>query len=248
MIKAILFDLGQTLLHFGSLRSGAIFSQAAANAYSYLMEQGQPVPNFFRYRLVHIMGLRWHLLVSALTGNDFDSMRLLKHYGQKHGFNLTESQWQDLNWRWYQPLVKLAALEPGLTETLRALKAMNLKLGIVSNTFVNASSLDRHLEQLGLLEFFPVRLYSCHLPWRKPDVRIFALAARQIGVEPDRILFVGDKPGTDIRGALRAGMQPVLIKNSAGGKHPRNIPVIDTIAQLAALVERLNSSLHGQSQ
>ncbi len=240
-IQAVLFDLGQTLLCFGGLVSGRLFSQAVRRTYTYLKEMSQPLPSFFRYRLTHLLGLRWHLLVSSMTGNDFDSLRLLKKYGRRHGFNLTETQWRELNWRWYEPMVELTYIEPGLSETLRKLAAMGLKLGIVSNTFVNGSTLDRHLKQLGLLDFFPVRLYSCHFPWRKPDVRIFARAAQQLGVKPANILFVGDRMDTDIRGAIKAGMRPVLKQNSSGTKPPRNISVVGSIAELAELVEKINS-------
>ena len=36
-----------------------------------------------------------------------------------------------------------------------------LRLGIVSNTFSPQGALDQHLDAEGILEFFPVRVYSC---------------------------------------------------------------------------------------
>ena len=147
---------------------------------------------------------------------------------------------QELNWRWYQPLAEQARIEADLVETLRTLKAMDLKLGIVSNTFINGSSLDRHLEQVGLLEFFEMRLYSYELPCRKPDRRIFDEAVRRIGVEAGRILFVGDRIDKDVIGSRQAGMIPVLKRayTNNGKAVPAGTAVIERLAELPELVCR----------
>ena len=87
---------------------------------------------------------------------------------------------------------------------------MGLKLGLLSNTFVPASCLDRHLAQLGLLEFLPIRLYSYQYPFRKPDPRIFRLAAERLGERAEQILYVGDRIDWDILPALKAGMHVAL--------------------------------------
>ncbi|GAI71517.1 unnamed protein product, partial [marine sediment metagenome] len=84
----------------------------------------------------------------------------------------------------------VSKVEPETADTLAALKNLGLKLGIVSNTFVNGSSLEKHLEQLGILDFFSVRIYSYEFDFRKPDARIFKAAAERIGEMLENILFV----------------------------------------------------------
>jgi putative hydrolase of the HAD superfamily len=118
---------------------------------------------------------------------------------------------------------------------------MGLKLGIVSNTFVHRDTLRQHLRQVGLDEFFPVQLYSYEYPWRKPDARLFQEASRQIGVAPDKTLFVGDRVDTDVNGALAAGMIPVF-KRMAINRNlrvPEGAIVINKLAELPAVVESL---------
>lgn len=241
-IDAVLFDLGDTLLHFGTLSKGRLIEQAMRRSYAYLQELNQPVGPFWVYRLLHIWGIRGHLVQSWLTGSDFDSLRLLQEYGAKRKLTLTPAQWEELNWRWYEGLADIGQAEPGTVEALTALTAAGLKLGILSNTFIHKSALERHLEQEGLLRFFPVRLYSYEYPWRKPNVKIFIEAAKSIGAEPARIVFVGDLIKKDVAGARAAGMIPVLKTGpgNAGQAVPPDVHRIDRIAELPRLIEKIN--------
>lgn len=241
-IQAILFDLGETLILFGRLRAGEIFNRAARLSYDYLVQQNQPVGSYRLYWLWNNLYIRLRLLSSFLSGNDFDSLTALKQYGRKKGFTLTESQWEELNWQWYSPLAEKAEIEPDIHKTLAALKQAGLKLGILSNTFVHGSSLDRHLKEAGLLEYFDHRIYSYQYAFRKPDRRIFLEAARKIDTEPARILFVGDRMDKDVRGALAAGMVPVLKQNGTNKKKgvPDGVFRVQYISELPELVQKLN--------
>jgi len=242
-IKAVLFDLGETLLNFGQLTTGGLFEEAGRLSYTFLKEANQPVGRYRLYLWRHLLWLRWRYLLSNITGKDFDSLAALKEYGAKKRFNLSEEQWEQLNWLWYEPLSRKVSIEPDLAETLERLRRAGLKLGLLSNTFVNGSSLEKHLAMEGLLEFFSVRLYSYQFGFRKPDKRIFLEAARQVGAEPANILFVGDKIDKDIRGALRAGMQPILkaAYTNAGKRCPDAVVRIERISELPGIVEKINN-------
>jgi HAD superfamily hydrolase (TIGR01549 family) len=189
-----------------------------------------------------MIAFRFHCLVSSLTGKDFNALLLLKKIGIKKGFAFDEDQWRQLGWLWYEPLAKLARIEPRLKATLASLKQIGLKLGIVSNTFISAGSLDRHLAQFGILDFFPIRLYSHQFAFRKPDIRIFQTAAQQIGEPPQDVLFVGDRINKDIVPALKVGMQVVLKEayTNIGKKIPKGVWKINRLAELPGLVEKIN--------
>jgi HAD superfamily hydrolase (TIGR01549 family) len=239
-IKAILFDLGETIFNFGRLDTSSLFAEAAGLTYDFLKQLSQPVGRFHFYLWRNLIGLRMHYLISAITGNDFDSLTLLKKNGQKKGFKLTDQQWEQLNWLWYKPLSAKASIEPDLTQTLTKLTNDGLTLGIVSNTFVHSNSLDRHLAQYELLEFFPLRIYSYQLHCRKPHKEIFLAAAKRIGENPEDIVFVGDRINKDIKGAINAGMIPVLktAYTNTGKKTPPGVERINTIAELPELVKK----------
>ncbi len=242
-IKAILFDLGETLLDFGKIEStGKLFKDSGRRSYKFLKKLNQPAGSFRRYFWRNMLGLRLRYFISMVIGRDFDSLKLLEKYGRRRGFNLSREQWQELNWLWYEPLRQRSRTEAGLAGTLTKLTEAGLKLGIVSNTFVSAGALDRHLTEEGLIGFFDTRVYSCVFGPRKPNKRIFLEAARQMGAEPANTIYVGDRINKDVKGALRAGMRPVL-KNAytnAGKRVPAGVERIDNIAELPELVGKIN--------
>lgn len=238
-IEAVLFDLGETLLKFGRLDRKRLFAEAVGQTYAYLQEHKQPVGSFAAYRLYYLWGIRWHVFKSWVTGTDFNSLQLLKAYGRKKEFAFLDEQWEELNWQWYKPLADLGGVMAGTKDTLRKLQRMGLKLGMLSNTFIHKSSLDRHLRQEGLIDYLPVRLYTYEFLWRKPDVRIFQEAARKIGVECEKIIYVGDRIDNDVVGASQAGMLPVLLKAYTNEKKniPADVAYIENITDLPGLIE-----------
>ena len=237
-IKAVLFDLGETLLNFGRIKSFKVSKEASRQSYAFLKSLNQPVGKFTCYAWRNVIGIRLRYLISRITGKDFDSLETLKKYGKKRGFKLNDQQWEELNWLWYEAVRRNAWVEPDLPQTLSKLKDAGLELAVLSNTFVHASSLDRHLAQEGLFDFFKFRSYSYEFDFRKPDKRIFLDAARRIGVEPANIIYVGDRINTDIKGALAAGMKAVLkiAYTNKGKQPPPGIAKIDKISQLPELI------------
>jgi putative hydrolase of the HAD superfamily len=128
--------------------------------------------------------------------------------------------------------------------TLARLRERGLKLAIVSNTCVPGFVLDRHLSEFGLLEYFPVRIYSCEAGFQKPDARIFELALRQVGVKAADAVFVGDLVKKDVKGAKAVGMKGVLRDPMARSlKHPLADALIREVAELPALLPSLWSAL-----
>ena len=242
-INAVLFDLGETLLNFGKFNATRLFRQGARLSYDFLKSCSQPVGNFEYYCWRNLFSLRIRHLLSNITKNDFNSSALLRMIGTKNGISLDGQQWQHFAWLWYEPLSKIATAESGIKDTLSTLKKLGLKLGIVSNTFVSGDSLEKHLEQVGILDFFTVRIYSYEFDFRKPDLRIFKIAAERIGEAVENILFVGDRIDKDIKPALQVGMQPVLkaAYTNAGKTPPNGAMRITHLSELPVLVEKIDT-------
>jgi putative hydrolase of the HAD superfamily len=241
-INAVLFDLGETLLSFGKFNATRLFRQGARLSYDFLKSCGQPVGNFEYYCWRNLISLRIRHLLSNITGKDFDSSDLLKRIGTKSGISLDGQQWRHFAWLWYEPLSKIATVEAGIKDTLSALKKLGLKLGIVSNTFVNGDSLEKHLKQVGILDFFPVRIYSYEFDFKKPDLRIFKVAAERIGEAVENILFVGDRIDNDIKPALQVGMPTVLkaAYTNASKALPNGAMRITHLSELPDLIKKLD--------
>jgi len=78
-------------------------------------------------------------------------------------------------------------------------------LGVISNGFPDIQY--NKLKSLHIEKLFKVILLSEELGVRKPNKRIFKLAAERIGIKTNYCLFVGDSLDTDILGAKNSGMK-----------------------------------------
>jgi HAD superfamily hydrolase (TIGR01549 family) len=239
-INAVLFDLGETILNFGRVDKAQLFRSGAHLSYDFLKSLDQPAGSFKSYCLRNLFALRFNALLSAITGNDFDSLTLLKKIGIKKGYKLDQQQWEKLVCLWYQQLKKIASVEPDIAQTLGRLKKAGLKLGILSNTFVSDFALEKHLQQLGILDFFSVRMFSYQFDFRKPDIRIFKAAADRINENCENILFVGDRLDNDIRPALKIKMHAAL-KTAYTNRSKKNSPgawKIDRLSELPDMIQK----------
>ncbi len=241
-IKAVLFDLGETLLNFGRFSATRVFRQGARLSYDYLKSCGQSVGSFEFYCWSNLIALRIRHVISNIIKNDFNSTAFLRSLGKRKGATLDGQQWRHFAWLWYEPLSKIATVEPKIKETLAALEKLGLKLGILSNTFVNGHSLEKHLEQLGILDFFGIRVYSYEFDFRKPDTRIFKIAAERVGERPENIMYVGDRIDKDIIPTLKIGMNAVLkdAYTNTGKRLPQGARKITHLSELPALIEKIN--------
>lgn len=210
MLKAILFDLGETLLDFEPMDEALLFEQAGRNSYAFLQARGHALPPFARYFRVQHRAVRLRYLWSRLVQREFNSFDLLRRLCAKMRLSLDEPTLRELAWEWYAPLTKYSSVAPDVIPTLRRLRDRGLKLAIVSNTVIPGFVLDRHMDLHGILEFFPVRIYSSELGYRKPHPKIFQAALDGLGVKAQHAVFVGDVVKADIRGAQRLGMTALL--------------------------------------
>jgi putative hydrolase of the HAD superfamily len=248
-VRAVLFDLGDTLIQYGRVDKNALFREAAWRTYEQWARRQRRMPDFRRYYLHQAFALRWGYLKLLLRRREMNAMRLIRRACRKlmlnsgHGPGQDEDRFfEELAWRWYEPLAEVATLEPRTEAALRMLRRRGLLLGVVSNTFVPGHVLDRHLRELGLLQHLPVRVYSCDVGYRKPHHAIFDIAVDQMGVPAAQTLFVGDTYDADVSGALRAGLRPVWKRNTINRAEPNPdaVACVDRLAQLPRLVDELN--------
>ena len=102
--------------------------------------------------------------------------------------------------------------------TLRTLRDAGVRMGLVSNTFIAGGVHDRHLADAGLLEYLPVRVYSCEFGYPKPNPRIFREALRRLNAPAAETLFVGDLVKVDMAGAARGDEDGTETARGGGGK------------------------------
>ena len=98
--------------------------------------------------------------------------------------------------------------------TLSALRAMPLRLGVVSNW---DRRLPRLLASLDLDRWFDTVVFSADCGVEKPHPLIFERCLEQLGVAPARAVHVGDRALEDVEGAEGAGMRALRVDRQAAG-------------------------------
>lgn len=124
------------------------------------------------------------------------------------------------------------ALFDDVVPTLDELEAAGLVLAIVSNF---EAWLEDLLGTLGVRDRFGVRVISGREGVEKPDLRIFQLALDRLALDPADAMYVGDNPEFDVAPAVTLGMTPVLIDRR--GRYPREqVTTIKDLRELPSLV------------
>ena len=108
-------------------------------------------------------------------------------------------------------------LEEGALDTLGALRAAGLRLGIVSNFDGRLIEL---LTGLGIAPLVDAIVPSAAHDAAKPDSRLFHAAAELLRTRPADVVHVGDDVELDVRGALAAGFRAMLLARENAAAPP----------------------------
>ncbi len=91
----------------------------------------------------------------------------------------------------------------GMVDVVRRVRAAGFRTALLSNSW------GLGYPREGWSELFDVTVISGEVGLRKPEPEIYLLCARQLGVGPQRCVFVDDL-GPNIRGAVAVGMTGIL--------------------------------------
>jgi len=218
MIEAILFDLDDTLYpEIDYVRSG--FCAVA----ELLAERGFGTPLDTVATMEHI---HWHV----------DRDHVFQHAAKILGY--PENWIPELirTYRRHEPTISLPA------ETRRVLRTLcqRYRLGIVTDGHREVQW--RKIRALGVHTLVDVIVTSDDFGRRcwKPDSLPFLTACRALKTRPENVLFVGDHPVRDIRGATQLGMTTVRIVRDEGyfrrRPHTPGYPPNHEITQLTELL------------
>ncbi|RBL83052.1 haloacid dehalogenase, partial [Streptomyces cavourensis] len=135
-------------------------------------------------------------------------------------------------------------LYPDVRDSLAALRADGLWLGIAGNQTVRAGGILRSLFAQD------VDLIGTSDDWgaSKPDPEFFVRVAEVVPAEPGEILYVGDRVDNDLRPAVAAGMRTALVHRGPWAtiqwetEEARRLPTfrVEGIFELSPLIQQFN--------
>ncbi len=101
-------------------------------------------------------------------------------------------------------------LFPDVRDVLERIRRAGLRMGLVTNGPADIQR--QEVETLGIGGYFDPIYIEGEVGYGKPDERVLASAAAAVGESPDRLLFVGNSYGHDIRPAIRAGWRTAWVR------------------------------------
>lgn len=204
MLEAVLFDWGDTLMHFAYdealVEAGHRAGLHAVGAD--MLPEADALSAHFRERYLPFFWVPG-------TIEEIEYPGLVRGCFTDLGFELDDAQLEaflEAEHAAWEPARELGATTHALLESLRS---RGLKLALVSNAFDPPELLHRDLEQMGIAQRVDVAVFSSEVGKRKPHRAIFERALEALDVEPERSLFVGDRLYEDVRGAGEMGMKTV---------------------------------------
>ena len=128
-------------------------------------------------------------------------------------------------------------LRRGAEELLKTLRQDGITVGVIANG--SPAICRQTLKLLGLERHVQHAVIGGAEGFSKPDPRLFARAAELTQVKPDRMLYVGDSPITDVLGASRAGIAVAWLdtgRRILPHRFPEPAFTITRLAQVLALL------------
>ena len=204
MLRAVLFDWGDTLFHFAY--DETLLAAGWEAGLGTLERDGLPGPDetaaVFRERylpLLFVPGSVEEVEYPELIRELLDGFGVELTDGELDGFLAAEhAAWA--------PARVLGAHTHALLDSLRERRLLT---GLVSNAFDPGWLLHQDLADMGLAERLDAAVFSSEVGKRKPHPAVFEATLAKLGVEPEHALFVGDRRYEDMRGAKELGMATV---------------------------------------
>lgn len=231
MIRAIVFDFGQTLVD-----SADGFRTAEKEAQRKACAALGPAEGEAFLTVYREIRSRFH------ARSDFSRKRILEelfsHYGRKPDSALLE-RWETEYW---ERIKSMTRIFPEAEAVLTALEG-RYRLALITNAQGQKETGKHRLGNYPeLMRFFAVIVVAGEggVP-AKPDPLPFHLCLDQLGIAPGEAVYVGDDWRIDVCGSEAAGMHPVWLKHRSLW---RNWPQVETAVPVIDSLERLLNIEH----
>ncbi len=206
MIKAVFFDLYQTLIHYDPPREKI--------EQDVLRDHGIEVPLEKIRRAIFIADELLYTDLARLSWNKRTTEEKLDLYLRyqdcllkEAGVDASQQLIREVT-RKMQQFDSRKVLFDDVEPTLTLLREKGLILGLISNVDSDITPL---CQELGLSALLQIVVTSQDVGIGKPHPEIFREALRQAEVNPNEAIYVGDQYQIDVEGANAAGMQGVLL-------------------------------------
>lgn len=250
MIKAVLFDVGGTLL---TIENNEKLRTAFAERLSRRLEDYGIFLNTPYEKLGKMLheNAEAYKHFSEETKREWPMLQIWSEYYLKD-FDVPEEKLapivEELSFLYDYERVKLIR-RPNLNECLDSLALMGIRLGVISNV-ISTTFTPHILKEYGIDHYMECVLLSSETGVRKPDAAIFNIALTKLGLKAEEMCYVGDTISRDVLGSRNAGLGLCIqIKNPAiahrdalfqGADAPKPDYLIDDLSEIAGIIRKVN--------
>lgn len=238
--KAVLFDLGSTLIDFPVSNWEVVSRECSIKGRQVLIDSGIKVPDekeflegFERVRA----GLREKALLSF---SEWTVVQAAEDLFGNLGISTDNGLADKFFDAFYAELEQHLHLYDDTIDILTRIKSRYGKVGLISNTIFPERVHHHEFKRFGLEPFFDFTLFSSTFGLRKPHHAIFDEAARLASHYPEDCVYIGDRYLEDVQGSTGAGMHSIL-KVISGRDYPTDMPeAVRRISVLSDLSHHLD--------
>ncbi len=237
-IKAILFDLGDTLMH--NLQPWPpVLDKADRAVADYLHQNGIEIdPAQFHQHLDQSLNEYYSLREDNLEEPTTAVLLqdLLVRAGQHNTppeiirgalnarYAISQANWQ---------------LEADALETMRNLQKLNIRMGLISNAS-DHQDVEELVQKFNLNPFLDFVLTSAACGFRKPHPHIFKLALNHWNFSPSQCVMIGDRLDADVQGAQQAGIKGIWLTRRTHQKQDSSTQpdgILNNLSELIPWIE-----------
>jgi len=218
-IKAVLFDLGNTLVYMRPektlqkiLKANGIVKSIAEVKEAMIKGNREFDIEKHRNLSAHEFYTQWNIVE-------------LKHLGITDKVKARKLA-EEVDYQWFK-FAKVYVYSDVL-ETLKKLKQLGLKLGLITGGY--EEDIAEILPKAGFENFFDICVGVNTTGERKPHSSAFEFALKQLDVKPQETIFVGDQLEADYFGAKKVGMKALLIQRE--GKPVTGVRTITSLKEI----------------
>jgi pyrophosphatase PpaX len=147
--------------------------------------------------------------IEATIGKSLmESYRILTSRADVADFMKEHGDFQEAN-------LQLATLFPGVSDTLKKLKTMGIKIAAVSTRTRNCRLM---LDNAGIFNYFDAIVTGDDVINHKPDPEALFLAMEELSIKPQQAIMMGDI-AVDIKAGRNAGTRTVGVTYGSLGKN-----------------------------
>ncbi len=244
MIRAVVFDMGGTLLAYPRPGDGtwrAFEESGIRGLYRYLVAQGHPITAEEESFVAHMFERLEQGWEQATGGRiNLRAIDWIAAAAADHELALSDGALIEAVHHYARPLRDGVSAMPGAAAALAELRARGVRVGLISNTVWPGDLHREDLATLGLWQFIEYAVFSGDFGIWKPNPHIFLHVLERLGVNPADAVFVGDSPKEDIRGAQQAGMRAIWVRSPEFPLPPDIHPeaIIENPGEVVPLLEK----------